>query len=333
MLVTCICVCHNKPDLAREAIESIVRQSYSNWEALVVDSGVLYDAGYYNRFPWRRDQRIKLIRSDETEATRRVKAMAPWCFNECFRRGLVRGDLVMYLCDDDILYPNAFATFVSCCRRHPHVQAMYASQDVGLIDPSGRRVIIAERRATRPGGTCCNGVAMDRHVDYLQFCHRTEVLRSFPSEEYWPEGQDSESHADGIFMERVGERVPIFPIDVKVSQNRRTPHSTYTPLRSAPEGECLIHPAGERIKRIADPEVREAALWTALDDCRRRLEELAEQNRALRARSGALRYRVADRLHALCTRVPGAGWCVSWLRAVARRMLPPPRTNSECQCR
>src|SRR5690242_14451985 len=104
MLVSIICVCHNKPDLIPEAIQSILNQSYPHWEAWVVDSGVLYDAGYYERFAWRQDARIKLIRSEETEEIRRTKAMAPWCFNQCFRKGLVSGDLVMYLSDDDLLY-------------------------------------------------------------------------------------------------------------------------------------------------------------------------------------------------------------------------------------
>jgi len=230
MLVTCICVCHDKPDIAHEAIESIVNQCHPDWEALIVDSGVLYDAGYYDRFAWRNDERVRLIRSAETEEIRRTKAMAPWCFNECFRNGLVSGDLVMYLCDDDILYPNAFDTFVSFSRRNPHVQAMYASQDMGVIYPTGWRAIVGERRATEKGGKHSVGRSMDCHVDYLQFCHKPEVLKFFPSDEYWPEGKDTEAHADGIFMERIGERVAIFPIDVKVSQNRRTMQSTYNPV-------------------------------------------------------------------------------------------------------
>ena len=93
MRVSCICVCHNKPDVTHEAIGSILSQTYPDWEALVVDSGALYDAGYYDQFAWRTDRRVRLIRSHETEETRRSRAMAPWCFNECFRRGLVRGEL------------------------------------------------------------------------------------------------------------------------------------------------------------------------------------------------------------------------------------------------
>jgi glycosyltransferase involved in cell wall biosynthesis len=241
MRVSCICVCHNKPDVTHEAIGSIVGQTFPDWEAIVVDSGVLYDAGYYDRFGWRADGRIRLLRSHETEQTRRTRAMAPWCFNECFRRGLVRGDLVTYLCDDDVLYPDAFATFVAYCRHNPDAQAMYASQDVGVIYPNGWHAIVGERRATRPGGRCCNGRRMDGEVDYLQFCHRADVLKRFPDDEYWPEAKETEEHADGLFMERVGKYVPIHPIDVKVSQNRRTARSTYTPLPSLGLVDCMAN--------------------------------------------------------------------------------------------
>jgi glycosyltransferase involved in cell wall biosynthesis len=241
MRVTCICVCHNKPEIAHEAIESIVNQSHPNWEALVVDSGVLYDSGYFDQFSCRDDPRVKLIRSEETEEIRRSKAMAPWCFNECFRKGLVSGDLVMYLCDDDILYPNAFETFVSFSRRNPHAKAMYASQDIAVIYPTGWRAIVGERRATMVGGKCCDGRRMDCHVDYLQLCHTPEALKFFPDEEYWPESKNTESHADGIFMERMGEHVQIHPIDVKVSQNRRSLQSTYDPVRPFAMIECMAN--------------------------------------------------------------------------------------------
>jgi hypothetical protein len=287
MLVSCICVCHNKPDLTHEAIQSILDQSYPHWQALIVDSGVLYDAGYYDRFPWRRDPRVKLIRSDETDEIRRTKAMAPWCYNECFRKGLVSGDLVMYLCDDDILYPNAFATFVSYSSQNPDALAMYASQDIAAICANGWRAIVGERRATLPGGRFCNGRKMDCHVDYLQFCHKTSILGSFPDQEYWPEGRDSETHADGIFMERVGEHVPIYPIDVKVSQNRRTMHSLNAPLGSFMQ---------QRLEQLAEEN-----------------RALREQNEALAIRCAALRYQVADRLTVLCARVPFAKRSIAWL--------------------
>jgi hypothetical protein len=241
MRVTCICVCHDKPDVAHEAIGSVLRQSYRDWEAIIVDSGVLFDQGYYEKFAWRGDPRIRLIRSKETDETRRTKAMAPWCFNECIRGGWVTGDLVIYLCDDDLLYPNAFESFVRYSRAHSNAQAMYASQDMGVVYPNGWHTIVGERRADGMGGRSCNGRRMDCEIDYLQFCHRTSVLQRFPSDEYWPEEKDTEEHADGIFMERIGALVPIHPIDVKVSQNRRTPRSLNIPMSPLSLMDCMAN--------------------------------------------------------------------------------------------
>src|SRR5262249_27399445 len=78
-------------------------------------------------------------------------------------------------------------------------------------------------------------------VDYLQFCHKADILKLFPDDEYWPEAKETEEHADGLFMERVGERVPIHPIDVKVSQNRRTARSTYTALPQLALLDCMAN--------------------------------------------------------------------------------------------
>jgi hypothetical protein len=231
MLLSCVAVCHNKPEVTHEAIKSVLDQTYADWELIVIDSGELFDDGYYERFDWDKDERVRIVRSQETAETRRTKAMAPWCFNECFRHGWASGKLITYLCDDDLLYPNAFQTFAAFFTRSPHALAVYASQDLGVIYPDGRRAVVGERRADRVGGRCVRGRIMDRQVDYLQLCHKLEVLEQIEEYGWWPEEKATEDHADGIFMERIGYVTPILPIDVKVSQNRRTPRSTYAPSR------------------------------------------------------------------------------------------------------
>ena len=222
--ITCIVISHNKPEYIKEAIQSLTNQTFKNWNALLIDSGVLYDAGFYS---WLNDDRIKLIRSTETDEIRTLKAPAPWCFNECFRNNMITGNLVTYLCDDDIWYDNAFETFVSYWKENPDIDAMYASQDIAMHDKSGR-YIVGERRATKVMGKE-SGNYMDCIVDYLQFCHTLRITTRMS--ELWPEHKITETHADGVFMDRVGDIVPVYPIDIKVSQNRRTPSSTYSPSR------------------------------------------------------------------------------------------------------
>ena len=84
----------------------------------------------------------------------------------------------MYLCDDDLLYPNAFATFVDAFRDNPIAMAMYASQDIGWLGREGLVVRVTPRRDGR--GKRCSGRIMDCQVDYLQLCHRLAALWLFP---------------------------------------------------------------------------------------------------------------------------------------------------------
>jgi hypothetical protein len=315
--ITIIIVSHDKPRLVGEAVNSVLRQSFTDWQAILFDSGPLHDQGFFQRFSWSSDPRVQIVRSPETPALRRSKAMAPWCFNECFRRGLVRGELVMYLCDDDILYPDAFATFVDAFREHPEAMAMYASEDVGWLGPDGSGRIIGERRALAPGGKCCNGRIMDCQVDYLQLCHRRAALRALPDAEYWPEDKASEDHADGLFMEKLGTHFEILPIDVKIGQNRRTPWSINVPTGASeylnpghgsishhtPVHESIMD-AWTRIRRQLDRiAVPDMDLQRDLVEFQNQLRRLCEQDHAQRRRLVSRRYRSMDRLHAVWARV------------------------------
>jgi spore maturation protein CgeD len=300
-------VSHNKPGLLLEAVQSVLDQSLANWQGILIDSGILYDRGFFAGVPWAADPRLAIVRSPETPALRRQKAMAPWCFNECFRRGWVRGELVMYLCDDDILYPHAFQTFVEAFERNPAAMAMYASQDIGWIGSDGREEIVGERRARAPGGKCCNGRIMDCQVDYLQLCHRRSALAALPAGEHWPEDKATQDHADGIFMERLGCFFEILPLDVKVGCNRRTPWSLNAP--AGPGFTAWEQPVHETImdtwtmvRRQVEGGASQERLQTAVTEFQSQLRALCELEQAQRRRLDSARYRLVDRLHGLVSR-------------------------------
>jgi hypothetical protein len=346
--ISVLIVSHNKQHLLREAVDSVLRQTFTDWQAILIDSGPLYDRGFFDQFPWAKDHRFRFVKSGETPEMRRHKAMAPWCFNECFRRGWVQGDLVMYLCDDDILYLNAFATFVDRFRQRPDAMAMYASQDVGWIGADGRCWLVGERRARTGGGRCCRGRVMDCQVDYLQLCHRAAALQAFPDDEYWPEELATADHADGIFMERLGSYYPILPVDVKVGQNRRTACSTYVPIED--DGGATGPPADFRAAGDFEPDsstiledwaalaelinagpaaAANFSVQPALADFERRLRRLCAQHDSLRLRLGALRYRLVERLCAFIGQIPLAWGVLRWLvQRGGRRGDWPKRSRS-----
>jgi glycosyltransferase involved in cell wall biosynthesis len=235
---TCLVLSHDKPEHVVEAIASICSQSFSDWEAIVFDSGLLYDQGFFTSLPAMADPRIRLIRSWETEELRRTRTIASWCFNECLRKKLVRGSFVTYLCDDDLLDPGAYSAFYQHIQQNPGTMALYGSVDMSVVNRIGEKFLLWQSPAREIKGRCCHGGVLDKTVDYLQFCHHIEVLKVFPDTEFWPEDREAMRHADGLFMERIGEHFPIFPVPARIGENRKVPQS--------------LNDGGENAERLAE---------------------------------------------------------------------------------
>ncbi|MDB6112523.1 MAG: cgeD, partial [Pedosphaera sp.] len=209
-----IILSHNKPAFVKEALQSVLDQTHQNWEAILIDSGVLLKQGFFDYIT---DKRIRVIASGESAEQAKKTNMASWCFNRLIRAGELHGELVMYLCDDDILYPQAFETFWGFYTAHNREpQAMYASQDIGLVDSQGATQIIGKRIADRPAGRFCKGRKLDCEVDYLQFCHSRAILEkmrvAYRTDEYHPEDLRRRAYADGVFMEKIGSLTKIHNI-------------------------------------------------------------------------------------------------------------------------
>jgi spore maturation protein CgeD len=238
--VSVVIVSHNKPHLVKEAIASVLAQTLPDWEAVLMDSGVLLRQGFFDDL---KDPRIRIMPTNETPDMARSRNMASWCFNEAINRGLLHGELYLYLCDDDLYYPEAFRIFWEYYLGHQREpQAMYASLDIGFLNAAGKTRYVGRRYADRPAGRSCGGRGLNYEVDYLQFCHTARILEryraAYNNQEYFSENRQHATNADGLFMEQIGALTKIWPVDRVVGMNRRAPDSinypasTYTLLRS-----------------------------------------------------------------------------------------------------
>jgi glycosyltransferase involved in cell wall biosynthesis len=225
MKISCLLVSHNKLGLLDEAIRSVFSQSHQDFELLIMDSGILYDMQYFRK--WTKDSRVKVIKSTETPELRRSVAIAPWCYNQLIH--MVNGELVVHLCDDDIWYPHAFATFHEYMRRNPDCLACYSSQDFGNYDPPNPLQFCGVRYAHTIRGR--NIAKLDCQVDYLQLCHRSAIWDLIPKQGFWPEDIHHKNHSDGLLLEKIGRVVPIMNLNFKTGMNRRTKQSDNIPLR------------------------------------------------------------------------------------------------------
>ncbi len=110
-LVTVAIPCYKKSFL-KEAILSVLRQSYNNIEVLVVDDASPDDLGsIVHAFS---DPRIKYYRNERNLG--RKNPAHNW--NRCLE--LAQGDFFALLCDDDIYEPDFIDTMLSLAAKHPN---------------------------------------------------------------------------------------------------------------------------------------------------------------------------------------------------------------------
>lgn len=112
-LISIIVPVYNREDVLSETVESVIRQSYKNWELLIVDDGSTDKSVQIAEEFAKGDGRIKIfMRNREPKG-------APLCRNIGIERSL--GEFLIFLDSDDILGPGSLETRIKLLRELPGV--------------------------------------------------------------------------------------------------------------------------------------------------------------------------------------------------------------------
>jgi len=105
----------NRPDLLKEAIDSVLCQSYLHWEIVVIDDTAS------GRLP---ECLADLSRNEKIVFRDRAggRSGAPACRNQGAE--IARGDYLIFLDDDDCLAPSCLEDRVSAMEKHPELDFM-----------------------------------------------------------------------------------------------------------------------------------------------------------------------------------------------------------------
>lgn len=283
---SCILLSHDKPVHVGEAVESLIAQTFPDWEAVVFDSGVLHDRGFFSTLPTMKDPHPPgpLVGNggDPADENHRVVVLQRVLPQKNAQRPIrhlpVRRRPVL---------PRRFQAFHDYAASHPQAMALYAAVDMTGVSAAGEKLVFREILAEEIKGSCCGGGALDCQVDYLQLCHKAELFDLFADAEFWPEDREVIEHADGIFLEKIGGRVPIYPVAAKIGENRKVPISLNT--------------GGERLELLMEVCRREQEIGRL----NKILADMGQELASLRGQGGGcLRHRVADKLNAAVKRVP-----------------------------
>ncbi len=98
VLVSVLIPNYNRGELMVETLESIIAQTYPNWEAIVVDDGSTDKSDDVGANYAVKDSRIKYFKRD------RMPNGAPTCRNLAFQKS--KGEYIIFLDSDDLLAPH-----------------------------------------------------------------------------------------------------------------------------------------------------------------------------------------------------------------------------------
>lgn len=132
--VSVIMTIYNKPQYLRESLDSVMNQTYENWELIAMEDNspnpeVKEILSEYN------DPRIVKYFSNVSEEERYLTARYATLANIAVST-IASGDYITYLTDDDFYYPHRLETMVSVMNP-PEISVVYSTQQV--VDADGNR--------------------------------------------------------------------------------------------------------------------------------------------------------------------------------------------------
>lgn len=156
-LVSVVTVCFNSERYLAEAMESVLAQTYSHIEYIVVDGGST-------------DATLEIIRSFEPQFGGRLR----WTSGpdegiyDAMNKGiaLCAGELIGLLNSDDRYLPDAVATIAEAAHAEPDAGLIYG--DVEILSEEGEALRTEKAAEVVPG----------KRPDWLPMCHQSLFVRS-----------------------------------------------------------------------------------------------------------------------------------------------------------
>lgn len=209
-MVSVILTSYNRPRLVQEAIRSVQAQTYPDWELVIVDDHSNDETQAVLAEAVRTDpSRLTLIQTGVRPEDRPRTARYATCINLAIP--LLKGQLVSYLTDDDIYYPDRLERMVGIFRERPDVYVVYGQQRLVELHPDGS----VREIGIRP----CYGITRSPmgRIDHNSVMHRRSCFDVVGS---WDDSPQHWLHADAAFFAKLARHWDFYPVDHVTEEHR-----------------------------------------------------------------------------------------------------------------
>lgn len=153
---------YNHAEYVTEAVESVLGQSYDNWELVITDDGSTDGSGEIVDDLARRDSRITVIhRSNAGPAVAR---------NTAAERA--QGQWLTYLDSDDIWFPSTLGNFADYIAKRPDIKFIYGYRH--RLNDDGSVTELAGKYQDGPTGPV--EIFRQMYISHLCVCYKRELL-------------------------------------------------------------------------------------------------------------------------------------------------------------
>ncbi len=193
--VSIIMTSYNKPEWLAECMDSVINQTFQDWELLVMDDNSGPEVWeILNRYD--SDPRVRLYNSHVQEDQRYATARYATLINQAFP--FTHGDYITYIVDDDKYYEDRLQVLVDYMDAHPDHEVVYHT--LVNIDADSKESGLRQIKGILDGKT--EETQAFNYVDHNMVMH---TRQAFIDANGWYDVPGVWGGADAYFWRRLNE--------------------------------------------------------------------------------------------------------------------------------
>lgn len=207
----------NKPGYVADAISSVLAQTFKDFLYVVVDNSTADKVAVMQRINCFNDRRMVVVEEEIWDEERKRSPMNTVLFDQYLSYLKDKVELILFLADDDELMPECLEEIVKFFGENPDKMVCYHwVQCIDMaVTPPGFLGAMCEQRVFY------KGVSPDCAIDGGSFTIHSSCLDRLPYP-YCGAPLSHAFHGDGIFMAKITQHFPAYPLQKFLSRKRWT---------------------------------------------------------------------------------------------------------------